>query len=223
MDVERRVPGRAPLHEEPGDLAVVLAGPHHRHVGDGPVGDPELGAVQHVAVALAHGPRLHGAGVRAVVGLGEAEAADGRAAGQRGQPAVLLGLRAIGVDGVHHQAALDRGRRAQPRVAALQLLHDEAVGHVVEPGAPVALEGGAEDAHLAELRDEADGKRPRPVVLGDDGEELGLHPVANGVAHHPLVLGQERLDAVVVDPVELLHRRLLRGGFAAPALTSAVG
>src|SRR5207249_8488188 len=57
---------------------------------------------------------------------------------------------------VHDEAALHRGARAQPRVAALELLHDEPVGDVAEPGAAVALEGGAEDAQLAELGDQRD-------------------------------------------------------------------
>src|SRR5438876_958057 len=47
------------------------------------------------------------------------------------------------------------------------------------------------------------------MMLGDDRDELRLDPVAHGVADHPLVLGQERLDAVVVHAPELLHGRPL--------------
>src|SRR5207249_11609914 len=110
---------------------------------------------------------------------------------------------------VHDEAALHRGARAQPRVAALELLHDEPVGDVAEPGAAVALEGGAEDAQLAELGDQRDRKRAGAMMLGDDRDELRLDPVAHGVADHPLVLGQERFDAVVVHAPELLHGRPL--------------
>jgi len=47
------------------------------------------------------------------------------------------------------------------------------------------------------------------MMLGDDRDELRLDPVAHGVTDHPLVLGQERLDAVVVHAPELLHGRPL--------------
>ena len=52
-----------------------------------------------------------------------------------------------------------------------------------------------------------DRERAGPVVLGHDGQELRLHPVAHGVADHPLVFGQQALEAVVVDAAELLHDR----------------
>src|SRR5215467_4700278 len=199
VDVERRESRRAPLDQVAVDLAVVLLRPHHRDVGDRAVGDPELRAVEDVAVALALRPRLHPARVGAVVGLGETETAHLLAARHRGQPPVLLRLGAIGVDRVHHQAALHRRPRAQPGVAALELLHDQPVGNVAEPRAAVALERGAEHTELAELRDELDRKRAGTMVIGDQREELRLHPVADRVADHPVFFGQEALDRVVVD------------------------
>ena len=57
--------------------------------------------------------------------------------GEQRQPVLLLLLGAEGVDRVHHQRALHRGEGADARVAPLELLHDEAVGDVVEPGAAV--------------------------------------------------------------------------------------
>src|SRR5215831_13639059 len=208
VDVERREPRRAPLDQIAVDLAVVLLRPHHRDVGDRAVGDTELGAVEHVAVALALGARLHPTRVGAVVGLGQTEATDLLAARHRRQPPILLGLGAIGVDRVHHEPALHRRRRAQPGVTALELLHDQPVGDVAEPRAAVALERGAEHAELAELRDELDRKRAGAMVIGDQRQELGLDPVADRVADHPLFLGQEALDRVVVDAPKLLHRAL---------------
>ena len=53
--------------------------------------------------------------------------------------------------------------------------------------------------------DELDGEGARAVVLAHAREELRLHPVAHGVAGHPLVLAQQRLDREVVDAPELLH------------------
>src|SRR2546425_6664190 len=83
------------------------------------------------------------------------------------------------------------------------------VRDVIEPGAPVALERGAEDAELAELRDQLEGEGPRAVVLGDHGEELRLHPVADRIADHPLLLREEVFDAVVIDAPEFLHGLVL--------------
>ena len=89
---------------------------------------------------MLRGRGQHAAGVRAEVGLGQAEAADRLAAGHRRQPALLLRLGAVGVDRVHAQRALHRDEAAQAGVAALELLHDQPVGDVAEAGAAVALE-----------------------------------------------------------------------------------
>ena len=43
------------------------------------------------------------------------------------------------------------------------------------------------------------------MVLGDERQELGLDPIPDRVAHHPLLVGEEGLDAVVVHAAELLH------------------
>ena len=70
------------------------------------------------------------------------------------QPALLLRLGAEGVDRVHRRATLHRRQRAQAAVAALELLHDQAVGDVVHARAAVALQIGAEDAELGHARNE---------------------------------------------------------------------
>jgi hypothetical protein len=41
--------------------------------------------------------------------------------------------------------------------------------------------------------------------LLDDREDLRVDERAHGVAHEPLLVAQERLDAEVVDARELLH------------------
>src|SRR5258705_4641469 len=204
-DVQGAVAGGALLDEVAPDLAVVALGPHHRHVGHRAVGDPELGAVEHVFLPLRHRARLHPAGVGAVVGLGEAEAADRLPGLQRREPAVLLRVGPVGIDGVHHESALPGREGAETRIAPLQLLHDEAVGHVVEAQAAVALEGGPEHAHLAQLGGDLHGEGGVPVVLGDDGQEAQLHPVAHAVADHPLLVAEVLLDPEVVDASEFLH------------------
>src|SRR4029450_10454764 len=75
-DVQGAVAGGALLDEVAPDLAAVALGPHPRHVRHRAVGDPELGAVEHVFFPLRHRARLHRPGVGAAGGLGEAEAAE---------------------------------------------------------------------------------------------------------------------------------------------------
>ena len=46
VDVQGAEPGSVALHQVAPDLAVVALGPHHRHVRDRAVGDPQLGPVR---------------------------------------------------------------------------------------------------------------------------------------------------------------------------------
>jgi hypothetical protein len=221
VDVERGEARCPALHEIAADLAVVSLGPHHRDLGYRAVRDPELGAVEHVLVALLEGAGGHGARVGPVVGLGQTEAAEALARLQPGQPLLLLRLRAVGMDRVHDEPALNGGEGAEAGVSALELLHDEPVGDVVESRAAIALEGGPEDAHLAERLGDLQGERALSMMGGHDGHELLLHPVADGVPHHPLLLREQGLDAVVVDAAKALHRavpstRGWSGGRVAP-------
>jgi len=116
---------------------------------------------------------------------------------------VLLLVGAEGVDGVHDQRPLDRREGADARVAPLQLLHDDPVGDVVEPGAAVLLgKVGTQDPQLRHLRDELPRHATVHVGLADDGHEPVLHPGADGVADHPLLLGEERVEVVEVEALE---------------------
>ena len=205
MDVERAEARRALLDQVAPDLAGLVLGPHDGDVGHRAVRDPELGAVQDVVVALPDRAGRHPARVGAVVRFGEPEAPDRRALLEGREPPVLVTLRAEAVDGIHDEPALDGGEGAQSRVPALQLLHDQPVRHVRQARAAVTLQGRAEDAELAELRDHRHREGARPVVLGDERQELGLDPIPDRVAHHPLLVREEDLDAVVVHAAELLH------------------
>jgi dihydropyrimidine dehydrogenase (NAD+) subunit PreT len=140
-------------------------GPDHEHVGHRAVGDPHLAALELVTAIDLVGARGHAAGVRAVVGLGQAEAADEFTAGQLGQVFLLLRLGAEFVDGHHHQRALHAGHGAVARVHALDLAGHQAVADVVQAGAAVLRgDGGAQQAQLAHLAE--DGQEDRPVAIG---------------------------------------------------------
>src|SRR6185437_4942196 len=96
-------------------------------------------------------PALHAASVRAVIGLGQAEAADMFAGRQLRQVFLALRLGAEGVDRIHHQRGLHAHRRAVAAVDALDLAGNEAVADISDIGAAIALDGRAEEAELAHL------------------------------------------------------------------------
>mmetsp|Transcript_32716 Transcript_32716/g.77837 ORF Transcript_32716/g.77837 Transcript_32716/m.77837 type:complete len:278 (+) Transcript_32716:477-1310(+) len=107
LNLGRREALHATLDDEASHLAVCRRlGPDDADVRDRRVRDPVLGAAQQVVVPLVDGLGDHAAGVRAVVGLGKAEAAHELAGRQAGEEALLLLLGAEKVDGVHDQRGL---------------------------------------------------------------------------------------------------------------------
>ncbi|KAG0767804.1 hypothetical protein G6F22_017597 [Rhizopus arrhizus] len=91
--------------------------------GDGRVGDVALGAVQHVAVAIAFGgqPQRHRVG--AGIGLGQCERADQFAASQLGQVAGALVVRAGQHDGLRTDADVGAGQRTKRGRGLAQFEH----------------------------------------------------------------------------------------------------
>ena len=63
-------------------------------------------------------------------------------------------------------------KTAQAGVAALQLLHHQAVLDVGHSGAAVALEVGAEEAQLAHRRDQFARETAFAEAVFDDGDEV---------------------------------------------------
>src|SRR5205814_9652188 len=116
---------------------------------------------------------------RAVVAPGPADPPAPAPARHRGEPALPLLPAPPAPDGEHGERALHRGHRAQPRVARLELLHDEPVGAVGEPGAAVALQVRAEEAELAHARDERARELPLGMTALDHGEPLAHHEAAH--------------------------------------------
>ncbi len=134
-----------------------------------------------------------------MVGLGEAEAADGFATRHRRQPALLLLLGAVGVDRVHRETALHRCHRPQAAVAALELLHDEAVGDVVHAGAAVPAQVGAEETELSHPGYQLAGELFAAVAALEERQALALDEAAHAVTRHALLVAEQRIELVVVD------------------------
>src|SRR5581483_10056135 len=82
---------RAFLDDEAADRAFALR-PDDRDIGDRSVRDPRLRAIEDPGITVATRIGAHAAGVRAEVGLGEAEAADLLAGSELRNPVVALFL-----------------------------------------------------------------------------------------------------------------------------------
>ena len=157
--------------------------------------------------------------VGAEVGLGQPEAADRLARGHARQPRLLLLLAAVLPDREHRQRALHRHERAQAAVARLQLTAGHAVGGRARPGAPVALQVHPEQAELTDLRDELPREDPLVEPLPDLRQDPLAHPAADGVADHPLLVAQERVEVERVGRPQRRHQK--SSGRAARAAASA--
>jgi len=178
-------------------------GPDHEHVGDGRVADPHLGAAERIAAGDLLGARDHAAGVGAVIGLGQAEAADPFAGGQPGQVLLLLRLGAEFEDRHHHQRRLHAHHRAVARIDALDLARDQPVGDVVQARAAVGLGNGrAEQPELAHL---AKDRRVGLLVaerLLHARLQLVLAIRRGGITHHALVARELGVEQEGIVPLK---------------------
>ena len=170
------------------------AGEDQGHVGPGAVGDEELLAVDDVVAAVPPRPRREVAGVRAGVGLGEAEAAElGRARDAR-QPLLLLLLGAEPEDRLADQAVGHRHDPAQGGVGSAELLHAEHVGEVVAAEPAVLLgDGQPEETDLRHLRDDLEVDRLAPVPLGAVRHRLAVEERASQVAERLLLVTEAQV------------------------------
>ncbi len=166
-------------------------GEDHRDVGEVAKGDPHLlaGELPAAVRLLCPGPEVRG--VRAGVRLGEAEAAEVLARAELRQPALLLLLGAPVLDRAADERGLHGDDRARRRVAAADLLDDQAVAEVVEAAAAVLLgDRRAQVAHLAEHRRELAVELLVAVVLARALDDLPVDEVARRLRDQLLLVGQ---------------------------------
>jgi hypothetical protein len=108
------------------------------------------------------------------------------------------------MDRVHDERALHGGERPQPRIAALELLHDEAVRDVAHSGASVTGQVGAEEAELRHAGNQLHRERAVAAdVLLDDRKELLRDELSDRIARHALLVGEELVEAQEVSAAEL--------------------
>jgi hypothetical protein len=191
---------------------LVRARPHDDHVGDRAVADPALGAVEHPAVAVAAGTGLERDRVRAVVGLGQGERADGVEPCHRGQPALLLRLGSEQVDRLHREARLHPEECPQAAVAAVQLNVDEAARERAHAGTSVPDDVLTIEAELGDPAHERQGQVGRLPVLVDRRQHLLVDEAAGGDEVLPLLVGELVADLEVVGRERLAEVRVGRDG-----------
>lgn len=154
-------------------------------VGAG-VGDEHLGAVDHPTAVRPAGGGGDAGRVGPGARLGQAERAEGLAPGQRGQPALLLLLGAVGQQRKGGDGGVRVPGGGHRLVGGAEFLHDGDVGDHVGTRARVLL--GDEHAHQAEFAE-----------LGEDrgGELLVLRPLGRVRGD---LLGRELADHVLQVP-----------------------
>ena len=144
------------------------------------VGDPGLGAVDDVVIALAPGGHPDALQVGAGVGLGQCKPAANVSARKGRQPAPLLRLGAEFLDReCQHQVGVeDAGDRHPDRGDA----HDDLrIGRGGQAeAAVVGADGGAEQAERLHLRDDLGRPAIRVIVLLDDRPHVALEPPIDG-------------------------------------------
>ena len=174
-------------------------GEHHVEAGKAAVGDPGLLTGEHVATVDPLGPGADRGGVGAALGLGDGQRGQGRiVAGQRSQPALLLGLVTQDQDRLGEEA-VGGDQVADARAAVRQLLLHEARGQAVGH-ARAAVLGGQHECGQAEPGRLAP-QLPRDLDVGlVDGQGDGTNLAGGELAAQPL-----DLELLVGERDELVH------------------
>ena len=185
--------GQVALHQKGGELVAVDLGKDGEQVRPGGVGDPLLGAIEHVVLAVGREPGhgLGAQGVRAAALLAQGIGRHHLARGQIGQVALLLRRRSV----VHQRQGTDAGVGAvghREGAHPSQPLGHQHAGHLVQPQAAVCLgDLHHEQAQLARL---AHHLRHQARGLGVEQGRLGLHhraaEIECGLMELPLLRGE---------------------------------
>jgi hypothetical protein len=196
--MRRPVARRGGRHQEAGD-ALLAGGLVGDGEDDGDIGvlaggDVVLDAVEHEMVAVTVGAGGDGGGVGAGVRLGQAEAAELLATGQRLEPFFLLGIGAVLAGDAAGQRVLHRDDGRGGAIAGGDFFQRQHQAHVVHAGAAPLL--GHDHAHGAEFAQFLQGlgrEGVLPVPFGGEGGEALLREGAHRVADHFLFLRENHV------------------------------
>jgi GntR family transcriptional regulator len=174
------------------------------------VGDPGLGAVEHIVVAIA---TRHGADalqVGAGIGLGQADAATDLAGGEARQPRPLLRLGTVALHGGgHDQVGVEDAGRRHPRLGNAR---DDAGIHGGRKSQTTVLgvDRRTEQAELLHLLDQVVGILVGVVELPRDGLDLALDPAVDAVEDLGFLVGKRRRLLTVRCHHPAPYRRFIR-------------
>ena len=187
--------GRVGVDDECGDalraFAQVRHGEHDDGVGDRAVGDPILGAVDEVAIALAHRRRPLLGGIRPRLRFGQAEAADLLSSRERLEPALFLLVVAVLEHRIAEERIVHAEGDADGSAAARDLLDGQGIGDGVHPrAAPLRRHRDSAETELEGLADRL-GREPVLAIpaLGV-GPQFLFRELPAGVAQQPLLFGE---------------------------------
>src|SRR6266540_2833025 len=188
-----------PLDDEgrdgPMTLRPVQRGEDEEVVGDVRQADPDLLAVEDVAVAAPSGRRLECAGVRAHPGLGEPERGELFAPRLGHEVALALVLAPPLEEGEGIEADVDALQDAESRVRPLELLAQDGEADVIHAGTAVALGNrGAEEAQLAHPGEDLAVDLAARVPVANVGQDLRLGEGAGALLDEPVLVREREVD-----------------------------
>src|SRR5437667_8964878 len=102
------------------------------------------------------------------------------------------------MDCLYYERALHRRSRAQTRVAAFELLHDEPVRGVTNASAAVLLQIWSVETQCAHPRNEMFRKFPRAMARNDLRQDFLLHKTPCAITGGPFLVRKKLFDVVVI-------------------------
>ena len=189
----------AAFHNDPADFSGFIFCPNHGDVCKRCIGNPHFGAIEQVMIAHVADVGNHASRVGAGIRFGESEAAHHVARCQFWQVLAALFFGAELVNRIHHQGALHRCRGTNPAVAALNFLHDQSVGDLVESLTAIFNRNvGTEGADFGEAFNEVFREFRTLSVRFDDRCNFFFHPGANRIADKLLLIGQQFIHQIII-------------------------
>jgi hypothetical protein len=180
----------------------IVARPHDQDVGYGRVRDPRLGAAQAVAAVDPAGAGAHARGIRAVVGFGEAEAAEDLAACHSRQQPALQVVVAVPVNRSHGEAGMRADGGAEGGIDPFELACRQSVRDMAEPRAAMALQRAAEQPEVAELAHQGGVESLVSVPFDDKWRKSLIGEAAHAVPDLPFLDVDLFVEEERVRPVE---------------------
>ena len=127
------------LQNHPAYFSVFAFCPYNSNVSNRGVGNPHLGTIQKIMVALVCEFGFHRRRVGTVVRFCQTKTSNHIARSQLGKIFSFLFLRTILENRKHHQRRLYRSRRTHCRISSFQFLHYQSIRDLIQPRTAIFL------------------------------------------------------------------------------------